>query len=188
MQKPCTDCQVVFNARQCRQVRCPACQNKHRNSHLRLKYNKVCVDCNQEFKTGNMRAPRCGHCRYNANCQSCGTEFYREVSTQRFCSHECRMRAKKDFYYGGAYSEVMERDNNQCQKCDAKDELCVHHIDHSGSHNVEQFKANNELSNLVVLCSKCHKNIHVFTYKILADKYHNDVLQLAEQFLKGARP
>lgn len=186
MQKLCVTCSDPFESRQSRQVRCSPCQKKHRNSHLRVKYNKTCSDCGSLFKTGNIRAPRCEHCRYHAKCQSCGTEFYREVSTQRFCFRKCSDRAKKDFYYGGKYSEVMNRDGNKCKKCGAVKELCVHHIDHSGSHRVEAFEANNELSNLVVLCNKCHKDIHSLTYKLLAEKYQSDVLEIANEFLSGA--
>lgn len=186
MQKPCTDCQVVFDAVQVRQVRCPACQAKHRNSHTRLKYNKVCIDCKQDFKTGNMRAPRCEHCRYHTKCESCSTEFFREVSTQRFCSRKCSDRAKKDFYYDGAYSEVMERDGHQCKKCASTGKLSVHHIDHSGSEKVKTFEANNSIENLVVLCDKCHRDIHNATYKTLAEKYPADVLAIAKQFIEGS--
>jgi 5-methylcytosine-specific restriction endonuclease McrA len=80
----------------------------------------------------------------------------------------------------------MNRDGNKCKKCGAVKELCVHHIDHSGSHRVEAFEANNELSNLVVLCNKCHKDIHSLTYKLLAEKYQSDVLEIANEFLSGA--
>lgn len=186
MQKLCVACNVAFESCQSRQVRCAECQKKHRNSHLRDKYNKTCVDCGGLFKTGNMRAPRCMHCRYHAKCQSCATEFYREVSTQRFCSRKCSDRAKKDFYYNGTYSEVMTRDGNQCKKCGSTGKLSVHHIDHSGSHRVKSFEANNDLLNLIVLCDKCHRDIHNMTYKVLAEKYQADVLDIANQFLSGA--
>lgn len=95
------------------------------------------------------------------------------------------MRAKKDFYYNGAYSQVMERDNNMCRKCGSEDELAVHHIDHSGSHRVESLEANNDLDNLIVLCRKCHADIHAITYKMLAEKYQKDVLDIADLYLSG---
>lgn len=186
MKKSCVVCSSLFDSRQSRQIRCVSCQSKHRNSHERLKYNKICIDCNQGFKTGNMRAPRCMTCRYNTKCQSCDTEFYREVSTQRFCSRKCSDRSKKDFYYNGTYSEVMARDGNECRKCGSTGKLSVHHIDHSGSHKVKTFEANNDIENLVVLCDKCHRDIHTLTYKTLAEKHTEEVVSIANQFLSGA--
>ena len=80
----------------------------------------------------------------------------------------------------------MARDGNECRKCGSTGKLSVHHIDHSGSHKVKTFEANNDIENLVVLCDKCHRDIHTLTYKTLAEKHTEEVVSIANQFLSGA--
>ena len=55
---------------------------------------------------------------------------------------------------------IIERDNYECRICgkDAGEEsLHVHHIDWDRTHN--------EDNNLVTLCQRCHKQVHVEQYK-----------------------
>ena len=48
---------------------------------------------------------------------------------------------------------ALERANHQCEICQSNKTLDTHHIDYH--------KDNHDLSNLQVLCRKCHKKIHV---------------------------
>ena len=48
---------------------------------------------------------------------------------------------------------VLERDNNQCQKCGSTDNLHVHHLTY-------KHWRNEELEELITLCSSCHSSIH----------------------------
>lgn len=49
--------------------------------------------------------------------------------------------------------KVLKRDNYKCTKCGNTNELCIHHItyDNFGNENLED---------VVTLCSKCHEEIH----------------------------
>ena len=58
--------------------------------------------------------------------------------------------------------KVRERDNYTCQKCgESQKRVIVHHLDWRGKERGRKAKDyNNELSNLLTLCDKCHNNIH----------------------------
>lgn len=58
--------------------------------------------------------------------------------------------------YGGNYYLVYQRDQCKCAICGGDDFLCVHHIDGYD----EGKPQNNDLNRLVLLCRKCHSNIH----------------------------
>ena len=57
---------------------------------------------------------------------------------------------------------VLERDGYLCQSCNVnKTKLIVHHIDWRGKRrNVPISEWNNEMSNLITLCIKCHNAHH----------------------------
>ena len=50
------------------------------------------------------------------------------------------------------FESVFERDNNECQICEGKDTLIIHHIDKNWRNNIS--------NNLVCLCNICHLNLH----------------------------
>jgi hypothetical protein len=53
----------------------------------------------------------------------------------------------------GTYSKkAFEHYGKICNRCSIEKNLLVHHIDHD--------RSNNDLSNLEVLCKKCHQNHH----------------------------
>jgi len=53
-----------------------------------------------------------------------------------------------------AIAQEKLRETNLCQRCGTKEDLEVHHI------VAVSVGGNNELSNLVVLCHKCHRAEH----------------------------
>lgn len=51
--------------------------------------------------------------------------------------------------------EVLARDNHECQFCGSSENIEIHHLDGKGS----EYKVrdmNNDKSNLIALCHKCH--------------------------------
>ena len=54
----------------------------------------------------------------------------------------------------------LERDHNVCTNCGGTKHLDVHHIDNNGIYRPVDGKANNDLSNLLTLCHKCHMGLH----------------------------
>lgn len=56
---------------------------------------------------------------------------------------------------------VYDRDKRKCRKCGEEHDLTIHHKDRNGYFNPNRGKPmNNKLSNLMVLCRKCHGRIH----------------------------
>jgi len=54
-----------------------------------------------------------------------------------------------------ACSYVYKRDNAQCVRCSSKDDLHIHHIVSFADTDLRA-----EVSNLVLLCVKCHRFVH----------------------------
>jgi 5-methylcytosine-specific restriction endonuclease McrA len=69
----------------------------------------------------------------------------------------------KDFHnnheFGGNWFKVYIRDSGKCQTCGSTKYLLVHHKDGRGKGCVREEK-NNDMSNLILLCSSCHAKIH----------------------------
>ena len=108
------------------------------------------------------------------HCQHCGAEFsiypYLEEDEGRgkYCSSSCKYKARGEIVrgenhpswnngssfepYGLEWTEdlrlrVRQRDNYTCAICGLNG-IIVHHVDYD--------KTNNALSNLIVLCARCH--------------------------------
>jgi 5-methylcytosine-specific restriction endonuclease McrA len=65
-----------------------------------------------------------------------------------------RLRLEAEVYRQ-LHLQILERDSWQCQQCGRRDQLQIHHIvrrSQSGSDREE---------NLIVLCSQCHRSVHV---------------------------
>ena len=77
----------------------------------------------------------------------------------------------------------MDRESWSCYKCGIDENLVVHHIDHSGSENIQTKQANNELSNLVVLCNSCHTTMHSEINKYILNKYMDEVISFTSDYL-----
>ncbi len=52
----------------------------------------------------------------------------------------------------------LEVDEFTCQSCRTTENLDVHHIDRKGPHKTQS--PNNDLSNLITLCHRCHLRLH----------------------------
>lgn len=59
----------------------------------------------------------------------------------------------KDFRWQRKRSQIIERDNNNCQRCHSEEDLEVHHIHYSG----EPWEAKD--IDLITLCEYCHKSV-----------------------------
>jgi 5-methylcytosine-specific restriction endonuclease McrA len=64
---------------------------------------------------------------------------------------------KRDF--GGNWYKVFDRDGGRCQTCGSTYQLVVHHKDLTGW-GASPDKKNNDMSNLILLCSSCHMKLH----------------------------
>ena len=105
-------------------------------------------------------------------CLICGDifEVTQQHRRQKYCSKKCSRKAERVFgnktetdlqykdevRFSGNRYKVLERDEYTCQICGNTHQLIVHHIDNSGQSN----EPNNDMSNLITLCRRCHINIH----------------------------
>lgn len=67
--------------------------------------------------------------------------------------------------YGGNYFIVAQRDRYRCAICGSTENLCVHHIDGYDPQKPE----NNEENKLILLCRKCHSQVHAKSLEIPQD-------------------
>lgn len=89
---------------------------------------------------------------YTFNCQECGKENTRVVSTARFCIDCSAMRSAKRYW-------VKKKDIGACYFCLSSISIVLHHIDRNRDNNVDK--------NLIPLCSRCHQVLHSEIYKKL---------------------
>ena len=57
-------------------------------------------------------------------------------------------------------TEILERDNNRCVRCDSPKRPHVHHLDGRDGRVNTIDPPNHSHENLITLCPKCHENIH----------------------------
>jgi len=84
-------------------------------------------------------------------CNQCGAGH---TETTKLCA-TCKKRNLASQYkrnFGGHRNAVFERDGNACVVCGATSKLIVHHVNGN--------KVNNSMENLVVVCRRCHLDIH----------------------------
>lgn len=121
-------------------------------------------------------------------CQICNSDFYIEdirdkkgrftggsSCRQKYCSDECCKKAetiwqkkgREKRWFGGKREEILKRDNYKCRFCGSTERLMVHHEDGKGrkQHPREvTYIINNNVNNLITLCSSCHSKLHSTLY------------------------
>lgn len=61
--------------------------------------------------------------------------------------------------------EVYEKCNRKCSVCSSEERLAIHHIDGKGQHYEEKgLEPNNDLTNLDLICIRCHGRFHRLKY------------------------
>ncbi len=161
------------------------------------KRKAIVVNCNQcglEFATredqpGKYCSTICSGLgrrkRVRVNCASCGNVIQKiksklvcSKSGLYFCNRKCKEEAQKlggiqsimPSHYGTTnhHREIYKRENHsnelKCERCGYDEFECgidIHHLD--GNH------ANNTLSNLMPLCSPCHRALHAKLWKLKGD-------------------
>jgi len=166
--KNCVVCGIEFapdvnhpNALTCSQ-QCNVLRQRQKNAEV-----------HKEIRTKKLSKPK--------KCPICGKLYTPIHWGQTYCSDVCsseahkiqqrvnlrekpkefRVTKQKRSRMNGNWLRTMERDNYICQICGNKEKPNVHHLDGKGEKQKGKRQENNtELSNLIVLCDQCHKDIH----------------------------
>ena len=143
----------------------------------------VCLHCRQEFQD----QPYCHRKYCSKDCQLqhmrrkireclwCGKNYKPSKHHNQYCSNQCRYAVHSllrgplnknwrggSVKYGPNWREqrrqALQRDGHSCQVCGDKTNLHVHHIIPARTFRGD-WNAANALSNLIVLCHPCHKQV-----------------------------
>jgi len=144
----------------------------------------ACGRCGKKFRvTLESKQKYCSmECKYNPrekiSCEVCNKEIMvtpTQIHRARFCSKECQyiwmseniVGANHPNWLGGLSfepygiefndilkEEIRERDNRQCQYCGLDEEQSIRKLD---VHHIDYNKKNNDKSNLISLCCRCHR-------------------------------
>ncbi len=175
----CVVCESITNNKFCsNKCRSKDYRNRHpdRVTETKKKHyikNKDIIlerDKNRYWNGGKEKANQQSKNWYNKNKE------YRKEYTEEYRSKQKDLfNHYKDLErFGGNKIKVLQRDNYKCMVCknvaSQKHKLNVHHIDGSGGNNFEGYiGVNNNMDNLITLCSACHARVHgyqnrTFTY------------------------
>lgn len=148
--KKCNKCEQTKSLTEFRK------QKKHKDGH-----KSTCKECLNKTD----KKYRADHSKQIKDYQ----KTYRNIPTANnyatrntFFKSNYGLSARTIYRYGfQAAIAVYERDGRKCKKCGNENDLTIHHKDRNGYYNPERGKPmNNRLSNLIVLCRKCHGRIH----------------------------
>lgn len=167
IQKECIICSKVFLGSYSQKYCSYTCQ--HQGNYERIITDK-CKYCGNNFeKTVYSEKEHCSSfCREKAVgdrlskvCILCGADFevplYKKDS--KFCSSKCYLTYKKKnaLSMSSARKLAIIEKGERCERCGATDNIVVHHIDGKG-HQCEV--GNHDITNLIILCRKCHAKLH----------------------------
>ena len=157
-----------------------------------------CPTCNEIFLITKDNRKFCSiSCYRNARsfkiCRVCEKQFraYHTEQAGIFCSIECKNIGQRGpgnpnykgaaaiwFRYGSAWSiirqRVLERDNNQCQRCNAVE--VKFHVHHKIPYRICRA---HDPGNLVTLCASCHHTVEVglpFEHRPSGDSYSAKII------------
>ena len=139
------------------------CKNCGKSFEVKKSIKSICcsLDCKYELLSKKRNFQK------EYNCEHCGKTFMRKRSSkQKYCSLQCKYDHDKNgfdhyFYttkeWHRTRSLVLIRDNFTCKSCGSKfkSKLHVHHL------IPKVYGGDESLENLITLCNKCHRKIHL---------------------------
>ena len=114
-------------------------------------YTYQCKECRLEKQKEWMQKPETKKMRAVQAREFRATKEGGKYS--RAIAKKCQNKTR----FGGNRQKVLDAFNNECYHCKTGKRLCVHHIDCNGRNSK---KPNNEIDNLMVLCTSCHMKLH----------------------------
>lgn len=158
IRKKCTVCGIVkelseYNKQKLgkngRRANCRLCQNKWNKAWKKTDSGKESI---KKYKKSQL-------------CKE-ASKRYRENNKQKIKEYGRTevVKNKKKIYsdkirFGGNRALVLARDNYACVICKSDEQIQVHHKDRKGR-NKKKSEQNNDIDNLITLCSSCHIKQH----------------------------
>lgn len=135
---------------------------------------------------------RCGRQDYYKNNkikekENCSKWYQKNRNSELESNKEYRKQKRElfDWYhnkdrFNGMREIILLRDNNSCRACLSKIKIVIHHKDGTGISRGknEGLKTNNDINNLICLCSSCHTTLHHW------QKRNNTILDEDEGIIK----
>lgn len=111
-------------------------------------------------------------------CKECGNIFLFDMTDtrKRYCSPSCRYKSRykrrsamNSLSTDWKHEVIVSLFNYECQICGISKKLHIHHI------IPVSIGGRNHISNITVLCSKCHRNLHFGVFnKLLQERIKDD--------------
>ncbi len=168
-EKECKACHKTYKPTGATQEYCAVCgpaHHKKRNKKYLAKLRRSkgqmvlgtpiqCSSCGDDFPYTAGPQHRCPPCQKKHEI----TKIHEWLASDQERLKKYTVKAKDNYSFGGNRQKTLERDNHTCQRCGAKEDLHVHHIDGNGT-TIEREKRNNSLDNLITYCRGCHTSVH----------------------------
>jgi 5-methylcytosine-specific restriction endonuclease McrA len=158
----CAHCSAVFyrepsRAKYGRGKHCSKdCQYAARRAQPKAVTTRSCIGCGATFQvqTCKIGARGCGkYCN-----RACRDEHRTGVNHPQYLNGQAQERRGPNWH--AQRRKALKRDNSTCQHC--HNPGChVHHIKPFRHYGLDRYKEANRLSNLIVLCDKCHRTEEV---------------------------
>lgn len=94
------------------------------------------------------------------DCKSCMREYKRTAHVVARERYGIGLRTLQRIGFKTALF-VYDRAGRKCEECGNEYDLCIHHLDrHGRNYDNRGLPANNDPSNLQILCRPCHGRLH----------------------------
>lgn len=155
----------------------PKCQAEAKAKRKNIELTeRICVVCGEKFMPVQNKQVCCKkecvqkkYYQENKEKKKQQAKKWRQENSERVRENDRRKREQnKELYqqinqeyhdktrFGGNRHFALEADDYKCALCGSTENLAVHHRDKSGNSD----NPNNEVTNLITLCSSCHTKVH----------------------------
>jgi len=141
---------------------------------------KKCYTCQQEKETVEFNKSKCRKDGLNSICKECSKKRSKQYYKENTEYHRKAVYRNKQQYGEQLRGWISDLKSGGCCICGEKEICCLdfHHIDSKTKdfaisslvYNLSRKKLGNELTKCAIVCSNCHRKIHIGVLKNPIDK------------------
>ncbi len=168
----------------------------------------VCRKCNIQISETKVKGVATGYC--SGTCRRAHYYLLHKEKESELCkkwyqknrvaeiekNKEYRKQNRElfDWYHNkdrfdGMKDVILTRDEHKCRSCGTNQNVIVHHIDGTGHSRKKDVITNNDIKNLISLCSPCHTQIHHWQKrKGIILQTGEDIVRTLAKVKEGRRP